>query len=127
MHARESKKVVIDPRRTVPAENAEDLGGVHLQLKPDTDVVLLNSLMNMILREGRHDQAYIDARCDGASFQQLRATVLQDKYRPENTARVTGVPARGWSAPHGCWGKPKKTSILFEKGVSGRARRTTRS
>ena len=93
MHARTSKKVVIDPRKTVPAKNAEDLGGVHLQLKPNTDVVLLNSLMNVILREGLHDQAFIDARCDAASFQQLQARCLQDKYRPENTEKVTGVPA----------------------------------
>jgi arsenite oxidase large subunit len=117
MHARDSKKVVIDPRKTVPAKNAEDLGGVHLQLKPNTDVVLVNSLMNVILREGRHDQAFIDARCDAASFQQLRATVLQDKYRPENTEKVTGVPALLVVRAARLLGKPKKTSILFEKGV----------
>ena len=51
MFAKPNKKVVIDPRKTVPAANAEDLGGVHLQLKPNTDVVLVNSLMNVILAE----------------------------------------------------------------------------
>jgi arsenite oxidase large subunit len=117
MHARKSKKVVIDPRKTVPAKNAEDLGGVHLQLTPNTDVVLLNSLMNVILRENLHDQAFIDARCDAASYQQLRDTVLQDKYRPENTAKVTGVAARRVVRAARLLGKPKKTSILFEKGV----------
>jgi arsenite oxidase large subunit len=117
MHAQKSKKVVIDPRRTVPARNAEDLGGVHLQLRPNTDVVLLNSLMNVILREGLQDQAFIDARCDAASFQQLRATALQDKYRPENAEKVTGVPAVKVVRAAHLLGKPKKTSILFEKGV----------
>jgi arsenite oxidase large subunit len=117
MHARKSKKVVIDPRKTVPAKNAEDLGGVHLQLKPNTDVVLLNSLMNVILRENRHDQGFIDARCDAASYEKLRETVLQDKYRPENAAKVTGVPAGRVVRAARLLGKPKKTSILFEKGV----------
>jgi arsenite oxidase large subunit len=117
MFARPNKKVVIDPRRTVPAANAEDLGGVHLQLRPNTDVVLLNSLMNVLLATGKHDQAFINARCDAASFQALVATVSQPKYMPENTERVTGVPAAKVRAAAALLGRPKKTSILFEKGV----------
>jgi arsenite oxidase large subunit len=117
MFAKPSKKVVIDPRRTQAAQNAIDLGGVHLQLRPNTDVVLLNSLMNVILATGKQDQAFIDARCDAASFQALQATVTQDKYRPENTARVTGIPAATVRRAAALLGQPKKTSILFEKGV----------
>jgi arsenite oxidase large subunit len=117
MFARDNKKVVIDPRRTVPAANAEELGGVHLQLRPNTDVVLLNSLMNVLLATGKHDQAFINARCDAASFQALVATVSQPKYTPENTERVTGVPAAKVRAAAALLGRPKKTSILFEKGV----------
>jgi arsenite oxidase large subunit len=117
MFAKPNKKVVIDPRRTVPAANAEDLGGVHLQLRPNTDVVLLNSLMNVLLATGKHDQAFINARCDAASFQALAATVSQAKYTPENTERVTGVPAAKVRRAAELLGRPKKTSILFEKGV----------
>jgi arsenite oxidase large subunit len=117
MFAKPNKKVVIDPRKTVPAANAEDLGGVHLQLKPNTDVVLVNSLMNVILAENRHDQAFIDQRTDPASFQKLRQVVSQEKYRPENTAVVTGVPAAKVRRAARLLGRPKKTSIIFEKGV----------
>jgi arsenite oxidase large subunit len=117
MFARPNKKVVLDPRRTVSAKNAEDFGGVHLQLRPNTDVVLLNSLMNVLLAEGKHDQAFIDARCDRASFEQLKATVSQAKYAPENTERVTGVPAAKVRKAARLLGRPKKTSIMFEKGV----------
>jgi arsenite oxidase large subunit len=117
MFAGKAQMVVIDPRRTVPAANAEDLGGVHLQLKPNSDVVLVNSLMNAILQRGKHDQAFIDARCDAASFQQLVATVSQPKYLPENTVKVTGVPAAKVHKAAALLGRPKKTSILFEKGV----------
>jgi arsenite oxidase large subunit len=111
------KQVVIDPRRTVPAQNAVDTGGVHLQLRPNTDVVLINSLMNAILAAGKHDQAFIDARVDGTSYQQLVATVSQDKYKPENARRVTGVPAARVRKAAALLGKPHKTSILFEKGI----------
>jgi arsenite oxidase large subunit len=117
MFAKPSKKVVIDPRRTQAAQNAEDLGGVHLELTPNTDVVLLNSLMNVILASGKQDQAFIDARCDAASFQALKATVQQDKYKPENSQSVTGVPAAKLRRAAALLGAPKKTSILFEKGI----------
>src|SRR4030095_16072594 len=87
------KKVVIDPRKIVSAQNAEDLGGVHLQLKPNTDVVLVNSLMNVILSQNLQDQVYIDARVDKESFDKLKAVVTQAKYAPESTEAVTGVQA----------------------------------
>jgi arsenite oxidase large subunit len=117
MFARPNKKVVIDPRRTTSAQNAEDLGGVFLQLTPNTDVVLINSLMNVILAEGLHDQDFIDERVDAASFEQLKAVVSQAKYAPENTERVTGVPAAKVRAAAALLGRPKKTSIIFEKGI----------
>jgi arsenite oxidase large subunit len=117
MASKPSKKVVIDPRRTVPAQNAEDNGGVHLQIKPNTDVVILNSLMNVILASNKQDQAFIDSRCDAASFDAFKAVVTQDKYKPENTQVVTGVPAAKVRKAASLLGKPKKTSILFEKGV----------
>jgi arsenite oxidase large subunit len=115
--AQKSKKVVIDPRKIVSAQNAEDLGGVHLQLKPNTDVVLINSLMNVILSQNLHDQAYIDARVDAASFAALKAVVTQAKYAPESTEAVTGVPAAKVRKAAQLLGKPNKTSLLFEKGV----------
>jgi arsenite oxidase large subunit len=115
--AKGHKMVVIDPRRTVAAENAEDGAGVHLQLKPGTDVVLINSLMNVILAENLHDQAYINSRTNTQTFQKLRALVSQDKYRPENTESVTGVPAAKVRQAAKLLGKPNKTSILFEKGL----------
>ncbi|HEX4679014.1 MAG TPA: molybdopterin-dependent oxidoreductase [Gaiellaceae bacterium] len=115
--AKKSKKVVIDPRRTQTAQNAIDFGGVHLQLKPNTDVVLVNSLMNAILAAGLQDQAYIDARVEPATYAQLKSVVTQAKYTPENSEVVTGVPAAKVHQAAKLLGKPNKTSLLFEKGV----------
>src|SRR5918996_541828 len=111
------KLVVIDPRRTVPAENAESGGGIHLQLLPGTDVALVNSLMNVILAEGLQDQAYIDSRTNTGTFDELRRVASQEKYRPENTEVVTGVPAAKVREAARLLGQPNKTSILFEKGL----------
>jgi arsenite oxidase large subunit len=117
IQAAKGKLVVIDPRRTVPAENAEAGGGVHLQLRPGTDVVLVNSLINVILAEGLQDQAYVDSRTNAETFDELRRTVSQDKYRPGNTEVVTGVAAADVRKAAKLLGRPNKTSILFEKGL----------
>ena len=88
IHAADNKKVVIDPRRTVPAANAEDGGGLHLQLKPGTDVVLVNSLMNVILAESLHDQAYIDTRVEqGQTFDELKRVVIAGQVPARRTPR----------------------------------------
>lgn len=117
IHAAPNKKVVIDPRRTVPAANAEAGGGVHLALRPGTDVVLVNSLMNVILGEGLHDADFIAQRVEPETFAALRALVSQDRWAPESTAAVTSVPAEKVRTAAKLLGRPSKTSILFEKGV----------
>jgi anaerobic selenocysteine-containing dehydrogenase len=43
--------------------------------------------------------------------------VSRDKYRPENTEVVTGVPASKVRRAARLLGRPNKTSILFEKGL----------
>lgn len=62
--------VVIDPRRTETAEQAD----IHLQLRPGTDAFLLLAMLSTIVREGLHDQAFIDAHCTG--FDAVKAMLL---------------------------------------------------
>lgn len=53
--------VVIDPRRTETAKQAD----IHLQLKPGTDAFLLSAILSIIVREGLHDRAFLAAHCTG--------------------------------------------------------------
>lgn len=63
--------VVIDPRRTETADQAD----IHLQLKPGTDAFLLLAMLAIIVRENLHDQDFIDAHCTG--FDAVRAELLE--------------------------------------------------
>ncbi len=76
----------------------------------------MNSLMNVILRQGLHDQALHRraVRCRRAS--RRGDTALQDKYRPENPEKVRACRRRR-SQGRPAARQPNKTSILFEKGV----------
>lgn len=53
--------VVIDPRRTETAKQAD----IHVQLKSGTDAFLMSAMIAIILRENLHDRAFIDAHCTG--------------------------------------------------------------
>jgi anaerobic selenocysteine-containing dehydrogenase len=53
--------VVIDPRRSETAKIAD----IHLALRPGTDALLLKSMIAIVLKEGMHNQEYIDKHVNG--------------------------------------------------------------
>ena len=81
--------LVADPRLTPTAAKAVEGGGLHLQLRPGTDLALALGLLHVAIIEGWADRAYIDERTTG--FDELWPTVAQ--WDPGRTERVTGVAA----------------------------------
>jgi formate dehydrogenase major subunit len=77
--------IVIDPRKTELARLAD----LHLQLKPGTNVALLNGLGHVIMQEGLMDKAFIAARTEG--LDDWLETVKP--CTPEVTEQITGVRA----------------------------------
>ncbi|HEY9827566.1 MAG TPA: nitrate reductase [Stenomitos sp.] len=78
------KLVVIDPRETATAKEAD----VHLALKLGTNIPVLNGLLNLIIQAGQIDHDYIDAHTVG--FEVLKQTVSQ--WTPERVEQVSNVP-----------------------------------
>lgn len=94
--------VVIDPRRTETADQAD----IHLQLRPGTDAFLLLAMLSIIVRENLHDQSFIDTRCTG--FDEVKAELLKvpvAEYADRADVPLVDVErvARGFaSAKRGC-------------------------
>jgi anaerobic selenocysteine-containing dehydrogenase len=80
------KVIVVDPRRTFTVASGADL---HLQLKPGTNVALLNGICHLLIENGWIDEDFIAAHT--VKFEQLRAIV--SRYPPERVASICGVPA----------------------------------
>lgn len=75
--------IVVDPRVTMLAQFAD----IHLPITPGTDVVLQNSLMHVILKEGLEDRDYINNHTNG--IEELEACVKD--YDPVSAAKICGI------------------------------------
>jgi anaerobic selenocysteine-containing dehydrogenase len=77
--------IVVDPRRTTLAAGAR----LHLQLRPGTDGALALGMAHVILGEGLEDRDFLRHYAHG--LDEFREYVRG--FPPEETARITGVPA----------------------------------
>ncbi|MGQ9511829.1 formate dehydrogenase subunit alpha [Thermodesulfitimonas sp.] len=101
---------VVDPRRTEIAARAH----YHLQIRPGTDVALLNGFANAILSEGLWDEAFVAARTE--NFEPFRERVSQ--YPPKFVAGICGVPAELIYKVARGYAQAKKAIILYTMGVT---------
>lgn len=79
------KVIVVDPRRTETA----DLADLHLQIRPGSDIALLNTMLAVMIRERMIDEGFIAAHTEG--WEQVRSEALG--WTPERAAQVCGVGA----------------------------------
>jgi len=85
LRERGGKLVVVDPRRTETAAEADQ----HLAIRPGTDALLLLALLHVLFEEGRANLRHLAPFTDGlASLQQAAA-----RFPPERVADRTGIPA----------------------------------
>ncbi|MFM0344228.1 molybdopterin-dependent oxidoreductase [Paraburkholderia sp. RL17-347-BIC-D] len=78
-----AKLIVVDPRRNTTAEKAD----LFMQIKPGTDLALLNGLLHLLHENGHTDAAFIAEATEGWD---AMPAFLAD-YTPEHVARITGL------------------------------------
>ncbi|WUS42018.1 bifunctional nitrate reductase/sulfite reductase flavoprotein subunit alpha [Kitasatospora sp. NBC_01250] len=96
-----AKLIVVDPRRTATADKAD----LFLQIRPGTDLALLNGLLHLLVEGGWTDPEFIAAYTDG--WEQLPDFLAG--YPPAAVAAITGLPeadirrAAQWIGEAGEW------------------------
>ncbi|MBL7944316.1 MAG: molybdopterin-dependent oxidoreductase, partial [Flavobacteriales bacterium] len=75
--------IVIDPRKTELVKYAQ----YHLQLRPGTNVAMLNMLLYYIISEGLEDKQFIELRTEG--YEEFKAQVLAQDIA--DLEKITGV------------------------------------
>ncbi len=120
-----AKLIVIDPREIGLVRAPHIAADYHLQLRPGTNVAIINALAHVIVTEGLTKDDYIDARCDQESYQRWKTFVADPKNAPEAVADVTGVPAsliRGAARLYATGGNG---AIYYGLGVTEHSQGTT--
>jgi sulfite reductase (NADPH) flavoprotein alpha-component len=80
-----AKLIVVDPRRNATAEKAD----LFMQIRPGTDLALLNGLLHLLHENGHTDAAFIAEATEG--WDEMPAFLAD--YTPEYVARITGLAA----------------------------------
>jgi len=105
-----AKLIVIDPRVTRLAKLAD----IHLQLTPGSNIALINAMIQVILANQWHDEAFIAHRCDG--FEALAKQVAE--VTPESVGEVTGLDAKMIRQAAEYYSKADRAMILYGMGVT---------
>ncbi|MEU9961104.1 molybdopterin oxidoreductase family protein [Streptomyces sp. NPDC050982] len=100
--------VVIDPRRTRTAEQAD----LHLAPRPGTDLALALGLLHLVVAEGRTDEAYIQERTSG--WEEARAAAMA--HWPEYVERITGVSVPQLRETVRMFCEPESAMVLTARG-----------
>lgn len=107
---RGSKMILIEPYGSEMYLHAEHL----LQLRPGTDVLLLNAMMHTIISEDLHNKEFIAEHTDG--FETLKETVM--KYSPEKVAPICCIPPETIKEVARIYATAKTAIIFWGMGIS---------
>ncbi len=105
-----AKLIVADPRKIPLVKFAH----LWLQLRPGTDVALLNSIMHIILKEGLEYKQFIKDRTEG--FEQFRKSVAE--FTPELGEKITGVPKEKIREAALLYANAERAGIYYTMGIT---------
>lgn len=120
-----AKLIVIDPRRIDLVKTPHVRAAHHLQLKPGTNVAVINALAHVIVSEGLVDEAFVAERCDNISFKQWREFIAQPENSPEATEAFSGVPAQEIRAAARLYAGAGNAAIYYGLGVTEHSQGST--
>jgi len=100
------KMIVVDPRRTEMAAQAD----IHLQVKPGEDPTLLAGMLNVILSEDLHDAAFCEQWVEPGHLDQLRLAV--EPFTPDYVADRCDIDQADFLAA-------ARMFAAAERGISG--------
>jgi len=107
-----TKLVVIDPRRTPTADDAD----LHLPLDPGTDGYLFNALLAHLQSHGKVDWGFLEQHTSG--FGEALASAQQGVSSTPEVARACGLPEQSVAEFFGLFARCEKTITMFSQGIN---------
>jgi formate dehydrogenase major subunit len=120
-----AKLIVVDPRRIDLVRTPHIEASQHLQLRPGTNVAIVNALAHVIVTEGLVNEAFVRERCDLAEFSSWANFVAEPRNSPEESESITGVPAETVRAAARLYATGGNGAIYYGLGVTEHSQGTT--
>jgi len=120
-----AKLIVIDPREIDLVRTPHVQAQYHLQLKPGTNVAVVNALAHVIVTEGLVNEPYVAERCEPGDFESWRAFIAQERNSPEAIEPLTGVPAAELRAAARLYATGGNAAIYYGLGVTEHSQGST--
>lgn len=102
--------IVVDPRTTEPAKNAD----FHLPVNFGADIPLINGMMRHILDCGLEDRSFISQRTQ--DFEVMKKELAS--WPMERAAQISGIAPETIAKAAECYARAKNASIVFCMGLT---------
>ncbi|HEY2255741.1 MAG TPA: formate dehydrogenase subunit alpha, partial [Variovorax sp.] len=120
-----ARLIVVDPRRIDIVRSPHVQADHHLQLKPGTNVAVINAMAHVVVTEGLVDEAFVAERCDARSFAEWREFVARAENSPEALEAASGVPAAELRAATLLYANAGNGAIYYGLGVTEHSQGST--
>jgi formate dehydrogenase major subunit len=120
-----AKLIVADPRAIDLVRSPHIQADYHLQLRPGTNVALINAMAHVVLSEGLEATAFIRERCEVDAYEDWRSFILEEQNSPETMESVTGIAADTVRAAARLYASAPNGAIYYGLGVSEHSQGST--
>jgi formate dehydrogenase major subunit len=120
-----ARLIVADPRRIDLVKSPHVRADYHLQLKPGTNVALINAMAHVVVTEGLVNEEFVRNRCEAADFALWRRFAAEQRNSPEATEAITGVPAAQVRAAARLYATGGNAVIYYGLGVTEHSQGST--
>ncbi len=120
-----AKLIVADPRQIDLLKTPHASDGIHLPLRPGTNVALINALAHVVVSEGLEDREFVEKRCDLKAYNAWRAFIAEERNSPEALEAVTGVAADAVREAARTYASAGNGAIYYGLGVTEHSQGST--
>ena len=117
--------IVIDPRAIDLVRSPHVSAQHHLQLRPGTNVAVVNAMAHVVVTEGWVAREFVNERCDVESFKAWERFIALPENSPEALEQVTGVPATAVRQAAETYAKAGNGAIYYGLGVTEHSQGST--
>ncbi|RFC45746.1 MAG: formate dehydrogenase major subunit [Verrucomicrobia bacterium] len=120
-----ARLIVVDPRQIDLVRSPHIQASHFLQLRPGTNVAIINSIAHVIVEEGLVNERFVSERCDPAAYQEWKTFISNPENSPEATEPHTGVPASDVRAAARLYATGGNAAIYYGLGVTEHSQGST--